>query len=388
MKSHRPLIPFILYLFVIGAINSFIVSYFPLYFQNKGLTTSEIGRFLAIGTFFGLLGQPIWGFISDKYKTVKKVLITVIIGSLLGMVWIFQTSSLVWIFVAGSFFYLFYNTLFPLSENLSKRMADQEGISFGVLRSWPAIGFAVLTLGSGFFFAKMGIGYLWLPMILLGMIALILAFRLKDAKTGTKKVDYRDMGKFFKNPTLLLFFLVLSFISLAHRMNDSFVSLHLLEIGGNEMLVGWLWFIAVLSEAVAFFTSAWWFRRPERPIHYIIIAGFLYLIRWFLIAFIDDPILLLAVQVFHGFCYAIFFMGAIEYLYKLLPKELQATGHMVFVLIVFGITGIIGSYAGGYIFDAFGGPTLYFIMTILTLIGIIGLLLFNGLGKEKVKVVE
>ena len=364
------------FLFLVGAMNTFVVSYFPLYFKHVGLTTSEIGMFLALGTFVGLFGQPFWGLLSDKYKTVKKIVNVVIFGSVLGLVWIFQLSHIGWIFVAGSFFYLFYNALFPLSENLTKRLADQNGVSFGSIRSWAAVGFALISLLSGFLFAKIGIQYLAFPMIFLGVITFLLSLRLTDAKTGTKKMDFKQMGGFFKNPTLLLFFFLVSFISLTHRMNDSFISLYLFDIGGDETLVGWLWFMAVASEAIMFFTATLWF-RPQKPIHYIILAGFLYMGRWIVIGFISNPLHLVMVQVLHGVCYAIFFMGAIEYLYKRLPIEMQATGHMVFMLIVFGITGIIGSLAGGFIFDAYGGATLYFIMAAFTFIGIAGLVYFN-----------
>ncbi|MBS4204829.1 MFS transporter [Lederbergia citrea] len=365
------------FLFLVGAMNTFVVSYFPLYFKHVGLTTSEIGMLLALGTFVGLFGQPFWGLLSDKYKTVKRIMNVVILGSVLGLVWIFQLSQIGWIFVAGSFFYLFYNALFPLSENLTKRIADQNDVSFGSIRSWAAVGFALVSLVSGFLFAKIGIQYLAFPMIFLGIMTFLLSLRLTDAKTGTKKMDFKQMGTFFKNPTLLLFFFLLSFISITHRTNDSFISLYLFDIGGDETLVGWLWFMAVASEAIMFFTATLWF-RPEKPIHYIILAGFLYMGRWIVIGFISNPFQLIMIQALHGVCYAIFFMGAIEYLYKRLPIEMQATGHMVFMLIVYGVTGIIGSFAGGFIFDAFGGATLYFIMAALTFIGTAGLVYFNG----------
>lgn len=387
MTSQKQLWQLKIFLFFIGAINTFVISYFPLYFQHVGLTKSEIGSFLALGTFFGLVGQPLWGLLSDTYNTVKKILILLIIGSIIGLAWIFQLSSLLWIFVAGSFFFLFYNTLFPLSENLSKRIADQEGLSFGELRSWPAFGFALFTLVSGFFFARMGIQYLWIPMVGLLLVALAMTFSLQDVKSGSRKINYKEIAQFLKSPTLLMFFGVVSFISLSHRMNDSFISIYLLDIGGNETLVGWLWFIAVLSEAFVFLTSRHWF-RPDKPIHYLILAGGLYLLRWVLMAFVSDPIMLLAVQILHGVCYGVFFMGAIEYLYRLLPKSMQATGHMAFMLVVFGTTGIIGSSVGGAIFENLGGTMLYWIMALLTSIGIIGLLVFNKVVNVKVKVVE
>ncbi|KRG11728.1 hypothetical protein ACA29_15165 [Lederbergia galactosidilytica] len=321
-----------LYLFMMGSINTFVVSYYPIYFKYMGLTTSEIGSVLALGGAVGLLGQPLWGILSDKFQTVKKLIMFVLVGSIIGIIWIFQVSTLTWIFVAASFFYLFYTSVFPLSENLTKRIATEHQLSFGTLRSWAAWGFAFITLVSGFFFAKLGIQYLLYPVLLFAILAFILATRLTDAPTGTKKINLRAMGKFFRSPTLLFFFAVTSFLALTHRINDNYISLYLIDIiGGDETLVGWLWFIGVLSEAIMFYTSAIWF-RPQKPIHYVILAGFLYFIRWLIVGYISDPLFLLAIQVLHGVCYAILFMGAIEYLYKLVPEEMQATGCKLLVI--------------------------------------------------------
>ena len=175
------------------------------------------------------------------------------------------------------------------------------------------------------------------------------------------------MGRFFKNPTLLYFFLLVSFISMTHRVNDGFISLYLFSIGGNEMLVGWLWFIGVLSEAILFFFSALWFKSAH-PIKYLILAGFLFVLRWFWVA-LSRPLVLLSTQVLHGICFAVLFLGAIEYLYKVVPPEMQATGHMVFMGITFGVTGIIGSSLGGMIFDVYSGKALYLTMAASAFVG-------------------
>src|SRR5690606_22318417 len=107
----------------------------------------------------------------------------------------------------------------------------------GSIRSWSSFGFAIISLASGFYFNKMGVGSLAIPMIIVAGMAFLLSFTLKDANSGAKKVNLREVGQFFKNRTLLTFFLLSFFIFLTHRVNDSFISLYLFEIGGNEMLV-------------------------------------------------------------------------------------------------------------------------------------------------------
>ena len=72
-----------------------------------------------------------------------------------------------------------------------------------------------------------------------------------------------------------------------------------------------------------------------------------------------------------------------RYLYRMVPPEMQATGHMVFMGITFGVTSIIGSSIGGVIFDVYSGTVLYLSMAGCALIGTIGFIFFYM--KEKAK---
>ncbi|WP_425594014.1 MFS transporter [Metabacillus endolithicus] len=88
-----------------------VVSFLPIYFQYKGFSSSQIGWFLAIGPFVGLIAQPLWGYASDKYKTVKKVLFSCLIGFSVSVIWLFQIDSFLWIIIAGSLFFFFSHQL-------------------------------------------------------------------------------------------------------------------------------------------------------------------------------------------------------------------------------------------------------------------------------------
>src|SRR5690606_14190122 len=103
-----------------------------------------------------------------------------LLGLLLGIIWLFQIHSLLWIFIAGSFFYFFYSAINPLSDNLSKRTADQRKIEFGSIRSWNSFGFAFISLISGFYFSKFGMGHFSIPMIVIALLALVLSFYIND----------------------------------------------------------------------------------------------------------------------------------------------------------------------------------------------------------------
>src|SRR5690625_7048648 len=107
LESQVSLVPLKMFLFCFHATNTIILSFLPLYLKDKGLTGTEIGWVLAIGPFASIIAQPFWGFLSDKYKTVKKILIVAASGMLIASIFFFQMNHLIFIFILGVLFYFF-----------------------------------------------------------------------------------------------------------------------------------------------------------------------------------------------------------------------------------------------------------------------------------------
>src|SRR5699024_1140234 len=131
-----------LLLFLFHATNTIILSFLPLYLKFKGLNGTEIGWVLAIGPFASIISQPFWGYVSDKYKTVKTMLIISVIGMLIASVVFFQMNHLLAILVMGAIFYFFSSPVGALSDSLAQRRANDLQISFGSIRTWGSVGFA------------------------------------------------------------------------------------------------------------------------------------------------------------------------------------------------------------------------------------------------------
>jgi len=83
-----------LFLFLFHATNTITISFFPLYLKFKGLYGTEIGWVLAIRPYASIISQPFWGYLSDKYKTVKKMLLITVIGMLITSIIFFQLNHL------------------------------------------------------------------------------------------------------------------------------------------------------------------------------------------------------------------------------------------------------------------------------------------------------
>lgn len=375
MLNKQALLPLKLLLFSFHAANTIVLTFLPVYLQDKGLTGTEIGWVLAIGPLASIISQPFWGYLSDKYKTVKKMLIIAIIGMIIGSMIFFQMNQLVAILIFAAIFYFFSSPVGALSDSLAQRRANEMKISFGSIRMWGSIGFGVSVLIVGEILDRVGVQYLMWPYLVMGIVLLTVVFFTKDVKNDNKSINLLDVRNLLKNKDFILFLLVMMFITVTHRASDSYIGIYIIELGGTERLIGWAWFIAVMSEAVVFATAVYWFRKYN-PLFFIIIAAVLYTIRWFIYGAATNPYHILAFQALHGVTFAVFFTAAFDYVTRIIPSFLQSTGHLIFYSVLFGVSGIIASMGGGVIIEKYGGQTLYQVMGVTTFIGIFFLIAY------------
>ncbi|WP_026672132.1 MFS transporter [Alkalihalobacterium bogoriense] len=387
MKQWKTLSPVMAYLFFAYATLMIITSYMPVYYQSQGLTAAQIGWLLAIGPFASIFAQPIWGFLSDKYKTIKNVLLVAIIGAVLISFILFQMSSFIGFLVLVFFLFLFVPPLTALGDSLAQKTSAQHNVSFGQLRMWGSIGFGVCSLAIGYLLSIIGIGYLMYPFWFLAAILFITALFLKDVKTTNKPVTLLGALKLRKNKRLLFFLTVIMLVSIGHRTNDSFLGIYITSLGGDESLIGWAWFAGVATETVILATSALWFRRFQ-AITFITIAAGLYTIRWILMGQLTEPSHILWFQLFHGITFGVFYLCAFQYVTKLIPEELQATGHVLFITIFFGVSGIIGSLFGGWVIESYSHSLLYYCLGGTSFIGMAGLIVYKVLIDKKDKEIK
>ncbi|ALX49075.1 MFS transporter [Lentibacillus amyloliquefaciens] len=382
MSNAQSLTSLKMLLFSFHATNTIILSFLPLYLEYKGLNGTEIGWVLAVGPLAAIIAQPFWGYMSDKYKTVKYVLLICISGLLVSSVVFFQMNSLIAILLAGFVFYFFTSPIGGLGDSLGQRRADDLNISFGTIRTWGSIGFAISSLVIGQILTAAGIEYMIWPYLFFGTIALIVTFKLTDVKVESDPVQLGDIKKLLGNKPFLLFLFFIMFITMTHRTSDSFIGLYIKQLGGNEGLVGVAWFIGVASEALVFALAGRWFRNYHTLI-FIIFAGIVYSVRWFLYAAASDPLHIISLQFLHGITFGVFYLAALDYVTRLIPRLLQSTGHLMFYAVFFGISGIIGSLLGGALIDSYGGGTLYAVLGFSSAIGTLFLTIYHTMKTRR-----
>lgn len=368
--------------FLYFALLAMFIPFLPVYLGQQGLNPAQIGLIVGSGGIITIIAQPLWGMISDRTKTIRKVLLLLLLCSSVVGYMLFASTGYSELIILAMFVYFFLMPIDPLTESLNFRISEAAGVSYGSIRTYGALGYGVMALCSGYIMSYLGphsLAYLFMG---IGLVSFIVTLAIPDAPVSGKPVTFNSLKKFLRNKETLLFLILVFICSVPARMNDTFLGVYITELGGGTELVGQAWFIAAGSEIAVFALSFWWLRQGKELLTISIAAAF-YFLRFFISAWITDTHMLAYLQILQLLTFPVFYTAAIQYLYRIVPEEWRATGQTVLALLFFGVSGIIASYAGGAIYEIFGGQTLFLSISVMSLIGMLfGLVLTRKYGRR------
>ncbi|GEB33544.1 MULTISPECIES: MFS transporter [Brevibacillus] len=358
------------YNFFYFSLLSIFISFLPVYLSFRGVTPAQIGVLIGAGSFIGILSQPFWGMVSDRTKTIKRVILVTLGLSIVSGIALFTTTPFFALFLLVGAMYFFLLPTDPLTESLNYRMAEQHRTSFGSIRTFGAVGYATASLFIGWTLDRLGMEQLVWLFVGYGVLAYLCALAMKDAPASSKPLSWPELKRFFLYPKTQRFFLLVLIAATPHRTNDSFLGVYVQSLGGTTGDVGQAWFLAAVSE-VAFFAISARILARWSEIRLIMLASALYAIRYVLCALAPSPEWVVYLQLTQGVTFVIFYTATIQYLYKIIPEEWRATGQTVLAVLFFGISGIIGSLLGGWLFQQSGGAALYWAMGICSAVAFV-----------------
>ncbi|WP_062105270.1 MFS transporter [Bacillus niameyensis] len=352
------------YYWTVSIINAFL----PLLFRYKGMSPAEIGVVLAVGPIVAIFSQPLWGVISDKKRTIKKVIVLLLITTFIVSFGVFFSPSMSFLIVFMMIFHFFMSPIQPLLDSLSTKFAKDNGVSYGSIRVWGSIGFATASLILGIIIGKVGIQYLWIIYSLIIFCVLLISLKLTDSEANRKPLTLKGFQKAFSNSRLLGVLIAVLFIAIPHRMNDGLLGIYLQSLGASEGKIGLAWTFSALSEAPV--VAIMYVLMRKIPLLALIsMAGCFYTLRWFLYSILTDPLMIIMSQAMHSVTFAIFMVATLQYIAQIIPEEMLATGQTAYYATFSGLASIIGSSLGGYFMQYYGGNFIYKMGAVSALVG-------------------
>lgn len=372
----------ILYFTVFGLLACYS-PYLTPYFKEKGLDYSQIGILLAINSLIGVLAQPIWGMITDKYTSKKATLIiTMLTSGILAFGFIIFRSFYSILFLIITFVF-FQSSIMSVNDANTYDLIDVYGnIQYGKIRLMGSIGYALtsLVLGAIIKFTNAGAQFLvYFAYAVAGMF-LLGTINVKSSR-AVSSINMGDIVSIINNKRFVLISLSGLIANIAYGAFGNYVPVLVEETGGDIASLGVMWFIIAMSELPGFFFESRLMKKYG-TLNIYVIGIIFYIIRYFLTSLCTNYQLVILIQIFQGITFPFYISATLQYVKDIVPPETRTTAITAFTAVTSGIGGFIGNMGGGFLLQTISIFQLYKIFSALCLLALLVGLILKGVDRK------
>lgn len=321
------------------------------YCQNKGLSPSQISLVLSTTPIMMFAVQPFYGFLGDRVGYKKSLMIASALAAVSYLFYLVD-DGFSWILLSTFLMSIFYNTIQPLLDSMSLQLVEKkQQLSYGSLRVAGALGWSVTGLIIGQVIDRFDIQFIFVvSSISMFLVFICSCFINNDIQEKLKLETITMKGAFelVRNKQLLVLLAVVVLVSIAGTSIWNFYSLYMKSNGASATLVGYGLSFQGLVEIPFFYFSARVIARlgVRATLLLTVVATAL---RLLLYGIIQQPVVALPIEVLHGISWSLFWVVCVELVYKLVQKELLATGQSLLYAAYYGAGAVLGNYWVGYL---------------------------------------
>ncbi|GGG66957.1 MFS transporter [Paenibacillus radicis (ex Gao et al. 2016)] len=350
------------YYFVWYCAVSVLIPYTSLYFSEQGYTSTKVGLILSLWAMVSVVAQPVMGIINDRIGNPRTIMILcAVVSPLLGMG--FQwTSGIAAVLVLSVFFAWFQSSGGPIGDAIAVEIASQRGFSFGSVRLWGALSYAIGTFATGILYEKYGYDNIFNYYLVFSLLICVVIVFLPSAKLKRSRAPlFGQIGEVMRNKPYIVFIVTSMLMMMSANMNMTFLPLYFKEMNFDKSWIGSAFAIAALIEVPMFWVAVKLSKRMGRY-QLLCLASAIYGVQYFMMFAFESVSMTLSLQLLNGVAFAFIAGTSVEVVQSLSSEGTKATQQTLYTAISWGLGGIIGSALGGVLVDGLGAHYLYLIL--------------------------
>jgi predicted MFS family arabinose efflux permease len=234
---------------------------------------------------------------------------------------------------------------------------------------WGSIAFALAVWGMGEADAAHRPALLLGGASLLYVAAAVVSLGLPRHHAPRRHRFGTESWAYLRRPRFLLFLGGTAAYYAGHATYDAFVSLHLEDLGADQATIGLAWAIGVSVEILIMFAAPRLF-GVVRGSHVLVLCAGIAALRWFLLASVTTPLLVLLSQPLHGLTFGLWFLAFVDQAQERAPEELRTTVQTM-ASASMGIGMVAGYLGGGRLMDWGGTAPVFQAAVAAALLGLI-----------------
>ena len=343
---------------LVGVAEAAILPFLPIVLRDRGLSVAEIGVVLAVAALAGFVATPLWGHAGDSRLGAESALFASSLAAAVAVVLLVLAHSLLALTVVVMLVTSARSAMASLTDAIALDHLGDDRAQYGRVRLWLSLGWAIAACVWGLALQVGGLG--WMPWIYAGC-ALVVAVAARSVRGERTKHDPSPAGT--RRAMLLAlapFLLSLLLLFAAFNATFSFISIRIRELGGGLFVVGAATSLQAIAEAPVMRITP----RLNRVLGHraLYVVGSLFFVAAFVAwAFLDSPLAIALVKLVAGVGFALVYVGSVLLVDDLVPPALRGTGQGLAKAVSFGLSPILGSLAGGAIYD-YAGPRALFLV--------------------------
>ena len=363
------------FMFLMSAASACFGPFLAVYFSSRNLTYTEIGIAFAINAAIGVMIQPIWGFISDKYLNKKKTLIIAVVFNMLAVLLFLKADNFGFILALIIINGIFMCGLGPITDAyVFDVIEERRELHYSSFRFMASAAWGVMTLLLGYFIKAYGVDSSFIIYDIFAMGGFLILLSMKyEGKRSHVKVNIHDVKTILKNKRLILFFLTIFLMNAAivggvNYMNELIKFTH-----GDVAKLGTVWFVTCSFEVGTFFIVTRLIKRFGL-LNIYSVSVLMYATKFFLDFLFKNANYIIVVQVLEGCAFTLFITSTLEYLNMKTEARVRATAMSMYAA-VGGIGAFCASLLGGALLNVINPSQLYGLLGLLCFISFLGVLI-------------
>jgi MFS transporter, PPP family, 3-phenylpropionic acid transporter len=345
-----------------------LLPFLTIYYQDLGLTGTQIGFLAGIPPLLSLVSAPVWGIVSDRMKRRKLSLLIAMGGAVLVVIVIPAVRAFAWLIPVVILFSFFFSPIMPLVDTTTMSLLSGQKEHYGRLRLWGAVGWGVAAPIVGWLIEAGGSNWSFGAYAALMGLSCLIALNIPE--TGQlRAATPENLGISLSSPRWLIFLVIAFSGGIALSMISNFLFIFLRRLGADEFSLGLTLTVATLSELpVLFFSNRLLSRWSEQQL--IGAALLFFALRAFAYSLIVIPWLALLIQLLHGPTFSLMWIAGVSYADRIAPTGLEATAQGLFSGAMLGIGSAAGAFLGGLLYEYLGPISMFRLAALISLVGV------------------
>lgn len=370
MNRRKSIMPIAVYYSLIFMGLGAFGSYIGLYYSSINLNSMQIGFLTSAGSGIALIGQPIWGSVTDRAKYKNTILIFCLFFSTASL-WLMPLSgsSFVLLSLSTLVFYFFQCAINPVSDAIALELSSAGNFSFSKIRTLGSLGYAIMSAVAGRIF-DLDIMYIFIVFFTLKSFAFLLSLMIPKVKGHQNKTSKVKIKEIFKDKKLVNIYIYTFILQVFLGFFYGFHAIYSKDMGISTRIVG----IGIMIGSFSQFPFMIFFDKLYNKfgiVKLMLFSGLIYSLRWLLYATTLTPAILLFTWVLHGSTFIIPYLCLAEYVNKNVIKELKAGGQMMNSIVISNLSRLFGGITGGVMATLIGMNNTFLFSFIISFTAVI-----------------